>query len=87
MMDELILDIMAKSISINNDSKNTAQVGFEFYPSTKVFRISIYVNGKQGGGLTKSWSVDTTDEKSLKMVRKDLEEIELPQSDDDLLGD
>lgn len=89
-MEGLILEIMSKAININNDPENSAQISFEFYPNTKVLRISIYINGKQSKGLTKSWSVDTTDEESLRIVKKDLQEIELPKneiSETDLLGD
>lgn len=91
MMAELILEIMSKAIQINNDSNNKAQIRFEFYPGTKVFRIDIYVNGKSNNGLTKSWSVNTTDKESLEIVRKDLNELELlkneTQLDNDFLGD
>lgn len=93
-MDEnlkIIQEIMYKGIQINNDVENKAQVRFEFYPSTKVFHIDIYVNGKSTNGLTKSWSVDTTNGESLEIVRKDLIELELPKSetqlDNDFLGD
>lgn len=91
MMEELILEIMSKAMQINNGPGNKAQIRFEFYPSTKVFHIDIYVNGKSGIGLTKSWSVSTTDRESLEIVRKDLNELELPknetQLDNDFLGD
>jgi hypothetical protein len=88
---KIIQEIMSKGIQINNDVENKAQIRFEFYPSTKVFHIDIYVNGKCNNGLTKSWSVNTTDKESLEIVRKDLFELELPKSetqlDNDFLGD
>lgn len=85
-MDDLILDIMSQAIRINNDKTLKAAVEFEFLPSTKVLKISIFVNGKFGHGLTKTWSVDTTDKDSLDIVKKDLDNAELPEIEDDFLG-
>lgn len=85
-MDELILDIMSQAIRINNDKTLKAAVEFEFLPSTKILKIIIFVNGKFGHGLTKTWSVDTTDKDSLDIVKKDLDNAELPKIEDDFLG-
>lgn len=85
-MDKLILDIMSQAIKINNDSRTKAAVRFEFFPSAKILTIDIYINGKSDNGLTKCWRVDTTDEKSLLIVKSDLDNLELPIDEDDLLG-
>ena len=84
---ELVQDIMVQAIRINNTQK--PDVRFEFFPLTKVFRIDIYVNGKCGDGLTKSWSVKTTDIDSLKEVLKDLKAIDETEDkavEEDFLG-
>ena len=89
MRDDLILDIMSRAIKINNNPNTKVAVRFEFYSSIKVFQIDIYVNGKTSNGLTKSWSVDTTDKESLEIVKKDLYDLELPEveiNEDDFLG-
>lgn len=85
---QLVQDIMVQAININNTQK--PDVRFEFYPLTKVLRIDIYINGKSGDGLTKSWSVRTTDIDSLKEVLKDLTAIDETKNEaveeDDFLG-
>lgn len=85
---QLVQDIMVQAIKINNTQK--PDVRFDFYPLTKVLRIDIYINGKTGDGLTKSWSVRTTDIDSLKEVLKDLNAIDETKNqaveEDDFLG-
>lgn len=88
-MDELILGIMSRAIKINNNPKTKANIRFEFFPLTKYFQISVYVNGTSNNGLTKQWSVDTTDKESLEIVQADLDVLELQEADineDDFLG-
>ena len=79
----LILEIMTQAIKINNTQKQN--IHFEFYPLTKVLSIDIYFNGKSGKGLTKTWSVDTTQDEYLKEVKKDLDLID-ETIEDDFLG-
>lgn len=84
---QLVQDIMIQAIKINNTQK--PDVRFDFYPLTKVLRIDIYINGKSGDGLTKSWSVRTTDIDSLKEVLKDLKAIDETEDkavEEDFLG-
>lgn len=88
-MDELILDIMSRAIKINNNPKTKANIRFEFFPLTNYFQIIIYVNGTSNKGLTKQWSVDTTDKESLEIVKADLDVLKFPETDineDDFLG-
>lgn len=80
---QLVQDIMIQAIKINNTQK--PDVRFEFFPLTKVLRIDIYINGKCGDGLTKSWSVKTTDTDSLKEVLNDLNAID-KAIEEDFLG-
>jgi hypothetical protein len=84
---QLVQDIMLQAIKINNTQK--PDIRFEFFPLTKVLRIDIYINGKCGDGLTKSWSVKTTDVSSLNEVIKDLnaiDETEDKEIEEDFLG-
>lgn len=84
---QLVQDIMVQAIKINNTQK--PDVRFDFYPLTKVLRIDIYINGKTGDGLTKSWSVRTTDTDSLNEVLKDLNAIDETKNqavEEDFLG-
>lgn len=84
---QLVQDIMLQAININNTQK--PDIHFDFYPLTKALIIDLYINGKCGDGLTKTWRVKTTDVDSLKEVLKDLNAIDETKNqviEDDFLG-
>ena len=85
---QLVQEIMIQAININNTQKPDAH--FEFYPLTKALHIDLYINGKCGEGLTKSWHVRTTDTDSLNEVLKDLNAIDKTEDkvieEEDFLG-
>lgn len=85
---QLVQDIMIRAIKINNTQK--PDVYFEFYPLTKILKVELHINGKYGDGLTKSWSVRTTDIDSLNEVLKDLNAIDKTEDkvieEEDFLG-
>ncbi|ACO83663.1 hypothetical protein [Clostridium botulinum] len=79
---EIIKDILTRAIEITVTQKQ--DVSWEFYPLTKTLKISIPFND---GTLVKTYGVKVEDTECLKIIQKELMNIQTNNLEDDFLGD
>ncbi len=79
---EIIQDILTRAIQITVSQKQ--DVSWEFYPLTRTLRISIPFND---GTLVKTYGVKIEDTECLKIIQKELMNIQTNNLEDDFLGD
>ncbi|AUN11226.1 hypothetical protein [Clostridium botulinum] len=79
---EIIQDILTRAIEITVTQKQ--DVSWEFYPLTKTLKISIPFND---GTLVKTYRVKVEDTECLKIIQKELMNIQTNNLEDDFLGD
>ncbi|ADK16700.1 hypothetical protein [Clostridium ljungdahlii] len=85
----IIQQIMLKAIKITTTQEQ--KVAFEFLPGIKVLSISIITGQCNHNELRRSWSVDVAKTELLKVVLKELKNLDATTEDtdkqiDDFLG-